>query len=253
MSNKNLKNKIVWITGGKRIGQSVAEELAKLGADIVATYRSSQAEAEELIEKASRHKVRTRALQCDVSSRESVLEAVEIIKKEFGRLDVLVLMASVFKPVELNKITEKDFLTNFDVHVKGTFWPIQLALSQSKGGVPLMKPGSHIITISDRTAIGRIYPGYLPYVVTKGAVASMTRVMAVELGSRGIFINSIAPGPILKPGDITDEEWQEIRDTSMIKYPITDEEAVQEFTDTVVRLCFVRSSGSVYPLDLGHL
>ena len=253
MSNKNLQNKTVWITGGKRIGQSVAEELASLGANIVASYRSSKQEAEELVEKAKIHGVKTHIIQCDVSNRESVVGAVEEIKKEFGQLDILILMASIFKPVKLEDVSDKDFQSNFDVHVKGTFWPIQLALSESKGDLPLMKPGSHIITVSDRTALGKIYPGYLPYVVTKGAVADMTRALGVELGQKGIFINSIAPGPMLKPPDISDKEWQEIRDSSMIKYPITDDEAVREFVDTVVRLCFVRSSGSTYPLDLGHL
>lgn len=243
---KNLKNKTVWITGGKRIGQAVAEGLAELGANIIVSYRSSKAEAEDLVAKANSYDVKTLLVQCDVSSRESVTSAVEQIKAEFGSLDILVLMASVFKPVLLENITDKDFQVNFDVHVKGTFWPIQLSL-------PLMKPGSHIITISDRTVLGKIYPGYLPYVVTKGAIAQMTRALAVELGPKGIFINNIAPGPILRPDDISERQWQEIRDSSMIKYPITDEGAVAEFVDTVIRLSFVRSSGGVYPLDLGHL
>lgn len=246
MSSKSLKNKTVWITGGKRIGQSVAEELASLGANIVASYRSSKEEAEELVEKAKKHGVKTSIIQCDVSNRESVARTVLGIKEEFGNLDVLILMASIFKSVKLEDITDKDFQINLDVHVKGTFWPIQASLS-------LMKPGSHIITVSDRTALGKIYPGYLPYVVTKGDVANLTRTLAVELGSKGIFVNSIAPGPMLKPPDLTDQEWQNIRDSSFVKYPITDEEAVKEFVDTVVRLCFVRSSGGIYPLDLGHL
>lgn len=224
----------------------MAEELASLGANIVASYRSSKEEAEELVLKAKVYDVKTLVLQCDVSNRESVTGAVEKIKSEFGQLDVLVLMASIFKPVKLEDISDKDFQSNFDVHVGGTFWPIQLSL-------PLMKPGSHIITISDRTAIGKVYAGYLPYVITKGAVADMTRALAVELGPKGIFVNSIAPGPILKPPDISDKEWLELRNSSIIQYPINDKEAVQEFVDTVVRLCFVRSSGSVYPLDLGHL
>lgn len=217
-----------------------------MGANIVASYRSSKDEAEELVSKAKAHNVKTLVLQCDVSNRESVVGAVEKIKSEFGQLDILVLMASIFKPVKLENITDKDFQSNFNVHIKGTFWPIQASL-------PLMNSGSHIITISDRTALGKIYTGYLPYVVTKGAVADMTRALAVELGPKGIFINSIAPGPILKPPDTSNKEWLELRNNSMIKYPINDEEAVQEFIDTVVRLCFVRSSGSVYPLDLGHL
>ena len=246
MASKDLQGKTVWITGGKRIGQSVAEGLASLGANIAASYRSSKDEAEELISKAKAYDVKTLILRCDVSNRESAARTVEKIKSKFGRLDILVLMASIFRPIKFENITDKDFQANFDVHVKGTFWPIQVSL-------PLMNPGSHIITISDRTALGKIYPGYLPYVVTKGDVANMTRALAVELGPKGIFINSIAPGPILKPSDINDNEWLELRNNSMIKYPINDEEAVQEFVDTTVRLCFVRSSGGVYPLDFGCL
>lgn len=217
-----------------------------MGANIVASYRSSKAEAEELVEKAKKYGVKTLVVQCDVTNRESVAKATEEINSKFLNLDILLLMASIFKPVKLEEISRRDLDSNFEVHVLGTFWPVQLSL-------PLMGPGSHIITVSDRTVLGKIYPGYLPYVVTKGDVAQMTRALAVELGPRGIFINSIAPGPMLKPPDISGKEWREIRNSSMIKYPITDEEAVQEFVDTVVRLCFVRSSGGIYPLDLGHL
>lgn len=242
----SLKGKTVWITGGKRIGQEVAAVLAELGADLVLSYRNSKEEAKETAEKIKKFKSKVLLVECDVSSRESVKFAVEQIKKEFGKLDIFVLLASIFKPAKLDEVNESDWDVNFSTHIKGAFWPIQLSLS-------LMPPNSHIIAVSDRTAIGRIYPGYLPYVVTKAAVAAMTRALAVELGPKGIFINSIAPGPVLKPEDISQKEWQKIRDSSIIKYPINDSEAVQEFVDTVIRLCFVRSSGGIYPLDLGQL
>jgi len=246
LEQHSLKGKVAWITGGKRIGQEIAVTLAELGADLVISYRSSEKEAEEIVEKVKSYGVRTLILKTDVSDRESVEEAVEKIKDEFGKLDILILLASIFKPVKLEDISEKDWDDNFAAHVKGTFWPIQL-------GVPLMPAGAHIITVSDRTAIGKIYSGYLPYVVTKSAVASMTKALAVELGPKGIFINSIAPGPVLRPSDISEEDWQAIRDESLVKYPLTDEEAVKEFVHTVVRLAHVRSSGSVYPLDFGNL
>ena len=185
-------------------------------------------------------------LQCDIGDRESVAKAVKEIEKKFDKLDILIELASIFKPIKLEDINDKDWDTNFATHVKGSFWPVQLS-------APLMPAGSHIVTISDRTAIGRIYPGYLPYVVTKSAVAALTRALAVVLGPKGIFINSIAPGPVLRPDDVSESDWQAIRRQSLIKYSLTDEEAVQEFVDTVIRLCFVRSSGSVYPLDFGHL
>lgn len=244
--SKNLKGKTVWITGGKRIGQEIAAALAELGADLVVSYRFSEKEAREVAERAEQFGRKVFVVQADVSDRESVRKAVGQIKNEFGKLDILILLASVFKSVKLEDISDKDWDDNVSVHIKGTFWPIQLALA-------LMKPGSHIVAVSDRTAIGRVYAGYLPYVVTKAAVAAMTRALAVELGPKGIFVNAIAPGPILKPDDISKKEWQKIRSGSIIKYQITDQEAVQEFVDAIIRLCFVRSSGSVYPLDLGHL
>jgi 3-oxoacyl-[acyl-carrier protein] reductase len=249
LEQHSLKGKTVWLTGGKRVGQEVAVTLAELGADLVISYRSSEKEALELVDKLKKFNKLERkilVLQCDVTDRKSVEEAVGKIKEEFGKLDALVLLASIFKPVKLEDITEKDWDSNFSIHVKGTFWPIQLSL-------PLMPPGSHVVTISDRTAIHHVYPGYLPYVVTKGDVLAMTRALAVELGPKGIFINSIAPGPVLKPDDISEKDWREIRDASIVKFALTDEEAVREFAHTVLRLCFVRSSGGVYPLDFGHL
>jgi 3-oxoacyl-[acyl-carrier protein] reductase len=245
MKNTDLKGKIAWITGGKRIGQSIAVELASRGAEIVISYRSSRKEAEEIAKKILPFGKKALLVECDVSKKESVVKAATEIKNKFKKIDILVLLASVFKPVALSDISQADFDTNIAVHIKGTFWPIQAS-------VPLMKPGSHIIAISDRTALGHVYPGYLPYVVTKGAVSMMVKALAPELGPKGIFINAIAPGPILRPDDISLKEWQKIRNASKIKHPITDSEAVREFVDTVIRLCHVRSSGATYPLDLGH-
>jgi len=245
MHAHSLANKVVWLTGAKRIGQQVARAVAEEGAQLIISYRSSRTEAETVARDVAGLGSEARLIQCDTSSRESVALAVEEMKKSTTRLDVLVLMASIFSPIALEAITEASFDAYFAAHVKGTFWPIQVSL-------PLLNPGAHIITIADRTAIGTIYPGYLPYVVTKGAVAHLTKALAAELGPRGIFINSIAPGPILKPDDLSREEWQTIRAASSIHYPITDEEAVEEFVATILRLSSVRSSGGIYPMDLGQ-
>jgi len=244
--NNLLEGKVAWITGGKRIGQEIAVALASLGADLIITYRTSEKEALDVAEEVKSFGHRTMILQADVTKRESVAAALEHVKNEFGKIDILVLLASIFNPVKFEDIDEKSWEANFSTHVKGTFWPVQLS-------APIMPAGAHIVTISDRTTLGRIYSGYLPYVVTKSAVAALTRALSVELGTKGIYVNSIAPGPVLRPEDITEEAWQAIRDESAVKHPLSDEEAVKEFVDTVLRLCLVRSSGSVYPLDFGHL
>lgn len=241
-----LKGKTAWITGGKRIGQRVAEVLAEHGANIILSYNKSRKEAEDTIKKIKKYKVRYLLLQCDVSSRQNVKYAVNEIKKEFKKVDILVLMASVFEKVDLMSVTEEDLKRNFDVHVQGTFWPVRESL-------PILPQGSHIITISDRTSVGNVYPNYIPYVITKAAVASLTRALAVELGNKGIFINSIAPGPVLKTEGLADEYWKDIRKNSIVKYPITDKEAVEEFAKMVLYLSTARSTGNIYSLELGNL
>ena len=241
-----LKGKTAWITGGKRIGQRVAEVLALHGANIVLSYRNSRKEADVTLENIKKFGVDGMSIRADVSSRESVAEAVNKIKKRFRKIDILVLMASIFEPAKLDSITDDDLRKNFDVHVLGTFLPVRESLS-------LMPQGSHIITVSDRTAVGKMHSGYLLYIITKGAVASLTKALAAELAPKGIFVNSIAPGPVLKAENMSIEYWSRIRKNSIIKYPITDKEAVEEFAKLVLYLSTARSTGSVYPLDFGWL
>ena len=242
----NLKGKTALITGGKRIGQKVAEVLAQHGTDLIISYNKSKREAQDIERMVRKFGVKTLLLKVDVSSRQNVKNAINKIKKQFKKIDILVLMASVFEKIEFNSITEDYLRRNFDVHVLGTFWPIQLSLD-------LMPKGSHIITISDMTSLGISYTEYLPYIITKGTVMHMTKVLAAELGSRGIFINSIAPGPVLKPEGMSDSDWKKIRKLSIVKYSITDEEAVEEFAKLVLYLSATMSTGSVYPLNFGHL
>ena len=242
----NLKGKTAWITGGKRVGIKVAETLAQHGADLVISYNKSKKEAQEAQEKSMKYGVKVLIVQTDVSSRKSVENAVSKIKKEFGRIDIMVLMASIFSKMKMKDVTEKDMLDNFKVHALGTFWPVQL-------GLGLMARGSHVITISDKTVLGKLYHDYFPYNVAKGTVAYMTRALAYELAPKGIFINSIAPGPVLKSEGLSETEWKKIRKESMISYSITDEEAVMEFAKLVLYLSTARSTGFIYPLDFGTI
>lgn len=242
----NLKGKTAWITGGKRIGQIVAETLAREGVNIIVSYRSSSVEANKIVRKAKTLKVKAMSLPCNVSSKESVVKAKEVISKKFKKIDILINMASVFAPVKLNNITEQDWIFNLNTHVLGTFWPIQVMAK-------MIPKGGHIINIADRTSIGKSYKGFLPYIVSKGAIASMTKALAVELAPKGIFVNAIAPGPILRPEDITEKKWRKIRRESFLKYHISDEEASRQFAMLVVYLSSVSmASGYIYPLDQGQ-
>lgn len=245
MQNK-LKGKVAWITGGKRIGQVIAESLAKEGVNIVASYRSSSKEADEIVEKSKKIGVEALAIKCDVSKAASLEEAIEEVKKKFKEVNILINLASVFSSVSFYDIREKDWENNISAHILGTFWPTQ-KISE------IMPSGGHIVNIADRTTTGKSYNGYLPYVVTKGAIGTMTKALAKELAPRGIFVNAIAPGPILRPDDIGETEWQAIRESSPLKFPIDDKEAVNQFANLVLYLTEVTmASGYIYPLDQGQ-
>jgi NAD(P)-dependent dehydrogenase (short-subunit alcohol dehydrogenase family) len=241
-----LQGQTAWITGGKRIGRTVAQTLAEQGVNLVLSYRCSEEEAFETAEAARRLGVRAVTVQADVSSRASVAEAVDRVKAEFPRIGILVNMASVYRPVPVDQVSEQDWRDNIDAHILGTFWPTELI-------VPFMPPGGHIVNIADVTSIGRPQRRNLPYVATKAAVATMTREMALEYGERGLFVNAVAPGPILPPHDFPPEVWQRIRERCPVRVAMTDEEAVEQFALLVLYLCLTTmTSGHIYPLDHGQ-
>jgi NAD(P)-dependent dehydrogenase (short-subunit alcohol dehydrogenase family) len=241
-----LKGRSAWITGGKRIGHAVALALAEQGVSLVLSYRRSRDQAEETAAAARALGVAAIVVEADVSDRESVRGAVEQVQREFPRIDILVNLASVYEPVGIDQIGEREWRENIEAHILGAFWPAQLIS-------PLMPRGGHIINVADATSVGKPRRRNLPYVVTKAAVLAMTRAMALEYGERGIFVNAIAPGPILPPEDFPRETWERIRESSAVNYPVTDQEAVEQFALLVVYLAVTTvASGHVYALDQGQ-
>lgn len=242
---ERLKGQTAWITGGRRIGRLVARTLAEQGVHLVVSYRSSEKEARATAAEARALGVRALAIRTDVASRASVQEALEQVQAELPQLNILVNLASVYRPVACGAVTAADWEEHFAAHVLGSFWPAQLMAAR-------MPRGGHIINVADVTSLGRMQRGNMPYIVTKAAVAAMTRAMALEYAPQGIFVNAIAPGAILAPEDFPPEKWAQIRERAAVKYPITDEDAVEQFALLVLYLALTRSTGQVYVLDPGQ-
>jgi 3-oxoacyl-[acyl-carrier protein] reductase len=198
-----LTDRVVIITGGKRIGRVVAQRLAERGADLVLSYRGSKAEAEDTVRDVGARGRRAIAVAADVSKGADCVALVDAAVKAFGRVDALVNMASVYGSKPLEQLTEADFDRDLAVNLKSAFLCAQAA-------IPLMKRsgGGRIVNFADWLArSGRpTYKGFTSYYVAKAGVIALTESLALELAGDQILVNAIAPGPILPPPDMDPEE-----------------------------------------------
>jgi 3-oxoacyl-[acyl-carrier protein] reductase len=203
----DLASRVALVTGTRRIGGIVALELAKRGADLAIVYRGSKDEAEDAA--ATIRAVGRRALvvQADVSVPASVDALVQSVDREFGRLDVLVNMASLYRSVPFDEMDAAAWDRQLNVDLRGSFLC-------AKAAVPVMRRtgGGRIINFSDWLADSERprYKGYLAYYVAKGGVKALTEALALELAGDQILVNAIAPGPILAPPETTDEELKAV-------------------------------------------
>ena len=192
----DLTDKVALITGGRRIGAVVANELARKGAHVALVYRASRSEAEETADALRAIGRRAFVVQGDLQQPEACHRVVEATVAEFGRLDILVNMASVYREKPLDDLTLEDWDTQMAVDLRAAWLCSHAAIPHMRRG-----HGGRIVNFSDWVArSGRPrYRGYLPYYVAKAGVIALTEALALELASDQILVNAIAPGPIVAP------------------------------------------------------
>jgi NAD(P)-dependent dehydrogenase (short-subunit alcohol dehydrogenase family) len=202
-----LGGRATLITGGKRIGHAVAIELARAGADVACVYRTSSAEAEATAAAVRALGGRALTVHGDLRRPEDCQRVVAEAASTFGRLDVLVNMASLYVKKAYDDVTVEDWDRQMDVDLRA-------AWLCARAAVPYMRrvSGGRIINFSDWVArSGRPrYEGYLPYYVAKAGVIALTEALALELAVDQILVNAIAPGPILPPDGTTDDELRAV-------------------------------------------
>jgi NAD(P)-dependent dehydrogenase (short-subunit alcohol dehydrogenase family) len=198
-----LTDKVALITGGKRIGAVVAIELAARGVDIALSYARSRAEAEQAAARVRAANRRAMALQADLSQPDACAALVGSVVETFGRIDILINMASVYVKRPFDDLRAADWNAVADVDLRAAFLCAHAAAPHMR-----RQGGGRIINFSDWIAkSGRPrYQGYLPYYVAKAGVIALTEALALELASDKILVNAIAPGPILAPPGTTDDE-----------------------------------------------
>jgi 3-oxoacyl-[acyl-carrier protein] reductase len=186
----NLTNKIAFVTGGSRgIGAGIAQRLAADGASVAITYTKGAEAAALVVKEIERAGGRAMAIAADAVNAEAVVAAVDKTVATYGRLDVFVNSAGTATPKPFEETTLDELNRVIDINVRGTLIATQAALRH-------MQDGGRIITIGSCVGERMMTPGLVSYAATKGAVKMFVQGLSREVGSRGITVNNVQPGPI---------------------------------------------------------
>src|SRR5437588_8521310 len=187
---RGLAGKVALVTGGSRgIGAAIAKRLAADGATVAITYVKDAGAASAVVKTIELDGGKALAIQADAADVEAVKSAVEKTVATFGQLDVLVNNAGTAIPKTFEETTREEMDRMIDINVRGTLAATQAALRH-------MKSGGRIISISSAVGERVQTPGLVAYSATKGAVKMFTQGLSREVGSRGITVNNVQPGPI---------------------------------------------------------
>lgn len=185
---KNLSGKVAVVTGSsKGIGAAIAFRLSEAGAKVIVNYSGNQAAADETVSRIGSNGGEAHAIKADVSRKDEVIRLFDESIALFGKVDIWVNNAGVMLNALIKDLSEEQLEKQLGINVKGVFYSLQQAATR------LADNGS-IINLSS-TVTRTIFPTYGVYAATKAAVEQMSRVFAKEIGTRGINVNCVLPGP----------------------------------------------------------
>ena len=189
-----LAGKVAVVTGAsKGIGASIAKHLAAEGAAVVVNYASSKTGADEVVSEINRNGGKAIAVKADVAKKADIDHLFAETKKAFGKADILVNNAGVYEFLPLEQVTEEHFHKQFNLNVLGLVLTTQEAVRQFGPN------GGSVINISSVASTAAPPNGSI-YSATKGAVDTVTKSLAKELGPRKIRVNAINPGMVETEG-----------------------------------------------------
>jgi len=219
--SRRLEGKAALVTGGSRgIGAAIAKRLAADGASVAITYTKGADAAASVVKEIERAGGKAIAIQADAADAAAVKGAVEKTVATLGRLDVLVNNAGTGFPKPFEEATLEELNRVIDINIRGVFVATQAALKH-------IKNGGRIINIGSCVGERLMTPGLVPYSATKGAVKMFTQGLSREVGSRGITVNNVQPGPIDTDLNPAAGDWAtpQKANTALNRYGTVDEVA----------------------------
>src|SRR5271155_4992139 len=219
--SKKLQGKIALITGGSRgIGAAIAKRLAADGANVAITYTKGADAAASVVEKIKGSGRKAIAIQADATDAAAVEAAVEKTVATFGQIDILVNNAGTAIPKKFEEATLEELDQLINLNIRGTFIATKAALKR-------MKNGGRIIMIGSCVGERNMTPGLAAYAATKGAVKMFAQSLSREVGTRGITVNNVQPGPIDTDLNPASGDWAapQKANTALNRYGTVDEVA----------------------------
>src|SRR5258708_738179 len=217
----DLNGKVALVTGaGRRIGRAIALQVAAHGATVAVHYRTSHADADAVVAEISATGRPARTFHANLENVAEIETMATDVLAAFGRIDVLVNSASIFKRTPLEEVTERDWDSNLDTNLKAPFF-----LSTVAAAAMRRQGGGKIINIGDWAGI-RPYKDYLPYSVSKSGLIGLTQALAKALAPN-VQVNCIALGLVIPPEDNTSDEVARLVNRTLTKKMGTPEDVAR--------------------------
>jgi pteridine reductase len=192
---------VALVTGGAvRVGRSIVRELAARNYRVAVHANTSLDRAQELVHELISAGHEAAAFGAELRDEEATRAMIDRVRRHFGRLDALVNNAAIWSPTPLDTLGADDLRRFFEINTLSTFICCQhagLAMAEQDSG-------GAIVNIGD-WAVARPYRNYAAYMVSKAAIPTMTRLLAVELAPR-VRVNAVMPGPVLLPEGVSESE-----------------------------------------------
>ena len=205
---------VALVTGGAiRVGAAIVRDLAARGYQVAIHANTSLDRAQELATELNNAGQTATAFGADLRDEDATRAMIDRVRRHFGRLDALVNSAATWSPTPIDEVMADDVRRFFEVNTLSTF-----ICCQHAGLIMSEQPqGGAIVNIGD-WAVERPYKNYGAYFISKGAIPSLTRMLAVELAPK-VRVNAVLPGPVLLPENLSPQERQRAIKGTLLQRP----------------------------------